>query len=110
MSHKNYNSQQATSQTMPTGLSLSGIVISRVMRRVPKEKPTIEVSTYTVQDIHGTKFYVDEYQPKRDECPEIGDQVCFSVYVKVYNRKNGSPAYTLNIQKDDNDNFRGEPF
>ena len=41
---------------------------------------------------------------------EIGDTVSLPVYIKAYNRKNGEPGYTLNVQKDEGHNSRGEPF
>ena len=100
-----HNNQNRTQQS---GLTLSGVIINRLKRMVPRNNPTIEVITYTVQDINGTKFYVEDYQP--DRYHEIGDTVSLSVHVKAYNRKNGEPSYTLNVQKDDGHNFRGEPF
>ena len=100
-----HNNQNRTQQSC---LTLSGVIINRLKRMVPRNNPTIEVITYTVQDINGTKFYVEDYQP--DRYHEIGDTVSLSVYVKAYNRKNGEPSYTLNVQKDDGHNFRGEPF
>ncbi len=99
------NNQNRTQQS---GLTLSGVIINRLKRMVPKNNPTIEVITYTVQDMYGTKFYVEDYQP--DGYHEIGDTVSLPVYIKVYNRKNGEPGYTLNVQKDDSHNSRGEPF
>ena len=104
MMHNNQN----RNRTQQSGLTLSGVIINRLKRMVPRNNPTIEVITYTVQDINGTKFYVEDYQP--DGYHEIGDTVSLSVYVKAYSRKNGEPAYTLNVQKDDIHNSRGEPF
>ena len=49
------------------GLSLCRTVIDRTRRMVPRDNPTMEIVTYTIQD--------------------------------EYNRKNGDPSYTLNIQK-----------
>ncbi|MBR1658529.1 MAG: hypothetical protein IJ697_08705 [Synergistaceae bacterium] len=77
-------------------------------RMVPRNNPTIEVITYTVQDFNGTKFYVEDYKP--DGYHEIGDTVSLPVYIKVYTRKNSEPGYTLNVQKDECHNFRGEPL
>lgn len=107
MMHNNQN-RNLTQQSGHSGLTLSGVVINRLKRMVPRNNPTIEVITYTVQDVHGTKFYVEDYQP--DGYHEIGDTVNIPVYVKVYNRKNGEPSYTLNVQKDDSHSSRGEPF
>ena len=107
MMHNNQN-RNLTQQSGHSGLTLSGVVINRLKRMVPRNNPTIEVITYTVQDVHGTKFYVEDYQ--HDGYHEIGDTVNIPVYVKVYNRKNGEPSYTLNVQKDDSHSSRGEPF
>ncbi len=73
---------------------------------VPFDNPTVEIVTYTIQDGHDRKFYVDDYAPS--EYHDLNTSVCFPVYVKAYSRKNGSPSYTLNIQKEDS--ARGEHF
>ena len=73
---------------------------------VPHDNPTTEIVTYTVQDGYNRKFYVDDYAP--DAYHELDSNVCFPVYIKAYNRKNGEPSYTLNIQK--RDIGRGERF
>ena len=75
-------------------------------RMVPHDNPTTEIVTYTVQDGYNRKFYVDDYAP--DAYHELDSNVCFPVYIKAYNRKNGDPSYTLNIQK--RDLGRGERF
>ena len=89
-----------------SGLSISGIVIDRARRMVPHDNPTTEIVSYTIQDGHNRKFYVDDYAPTGYH--ELDSNVCFPVYIKVYNRKNGEPSYTLNIQK--NEVGRGERF
>ena len=53
--------------------------------------------TYTIQDDHDRKFYVDDYAPNGYH--DLQSNVCFPVYIKVYVRKNGEPSYALNIQK-----------
>lgn len=88
------------------GLSLSGTITDRSRRMVPLNNPTTEIVTYTIQDEYNHKFYVDDYAP--EEYHELNDNVCFPVYVKAYNRKNGTPSYTLNVQKEDF--TRGEHF
>lgn len=40
-------------RTQQSGLTLSGVIINRLKRMVPKNNPTIEVITYTVQDMYG---------------------------------------------------------
>lgn len=89
-----------------SGLCLAGNVIQRVRRMVPKNNPTTEIVTYTVQDYSNRKFYVDDYAP--DSYHEIGEYVCLPIYIKTYLRKNGDPSFTLNVQKDDS--AKGEPF
>ena len=88
------------------GLSLSGIVIDRTRRMVPHDNPTTEIVTYTIQDSHNRKFYVDDYSPNGYH--DLNSSVNFPVYIKTYIRKSGEPSYTLNIQK--TDLSRGEHF
>lgn len=73
---------------------------------VPRDNPTTEIVTYTIQDNSSRKFYVDDYAP--DDYQEINSSVCLPVYVKTYRRKNGEPSYTLNVQKPEV--TRGEHF
>jgi hypothetical protein len=94
MNQRNYNKQ---SNNAITGLSLSGTVIDRTRRMVPRDNPTTEIVTYTIQDDHNRKFYVDDYAP--DGYHDMNVKVCLPVYIKSYNRKNGEPSYTLNVQK-----------
>ena len=103
----NQRNTRSTSQsdTLP-GLSLSGTVIDRTRRMVPHDNPTTEIVTYTVQDGFNRKYYVDDYAP--NSYHELQTTICFPVYIKAYNRKNGEPSYTLNIQK--TDMTRGEHF
>lgn len=88
------------------GLSLSGTVIDRTRRMVPKDNPMTEIVTYMIQDSHNRKYYVDDYAP--DGYHDLQSSVTLPVYVKTYVRKNGEPSYTLNIQK--MDISRGEHF
>ena len=81
------------------GLTLSGTVIDRTRRMVPRDNPTTEIVTYTIQDDSNHKFYVDDYSP--DEYYELDTSVCFPIHVKPYNRKNGTLSYTLNVQKEE---------
>ena len=95
---------QSTSKTIMQGLSLCGTVIDRTRRMVPRDNPTTEIVTYTIQDDYSQKFYVDDYAPS--EYHDLNAKVCIPIYVKAYNRKNGTPSYTLNVQKKEN-LFRG---
>lgn len=38
------------------GLSLSGTIIDRTRRMVPRDNPTTEIVTYTIQDGYNRKF------------------------------------------------------
>lgn len=89
-----------------SGLYLFGQITDRTRRHVPKDNPTTEIVTYTVQTVRGSKYYVDDYAP--DSYYNIGADVCFPVYIKAYKRRNGDPSYTLMIQQDDLS--RGEHF
>ncbi len=104
MNQRNSNAKPADRRIH--GLSLSGTVIDRTRRMVPHDNPTTEIVTYTIQDGYNRKFYVDDYAP--DSYHDLNSSVCFPVYIKAYNRKNGEPSYTLNIQK--MDVTRGEHF
>ena len=102
----NQRNTRSTSNSAITGLSLSGTVIDRTRRMVPHDNPTTEIVTYTIQDDYNRKFYVDDYAPNGYH--DLQSTVCFPVYIKAYNRKNGEASYTLNIQK--SDSGRGEHF
>lgn len=91
---------------MLSGLILKGIIVDRMRRMVPKNNPTTEIVTYTIQDEHDRKYYVDDYAPT--DYYDLGSPVSLPVYIKAYNRKNGEPSYTLNVQK--MENSRGEHF
>ena len=97
----NHNSQNNMS-----GLFVAGTVIDRMRRHVPKNNPTTEIITYTIQDSENRKFYVDDYSPAsyydRDK------YVCLPIYIKPYTKKNGEPSFNFNVQKSSNE--RGERF
>ena len=93
----NRRSTKASDNNMACGLSLSGTVIDRTRRMVPRDNPTIEIVTYTVQDSSNRKFFVDDFAP--NEYHDVNSSVCFPVYIKAYRRKNGEPSYTINVQK-----------
>lgn len=99
---------QSTSKTIMQGLVLCGTVIDRTRRMVPRDNPTTEIVTYTIQDDFNHKFYVDDYSPS--EYHDLNAKVCLPIYVKAYSRKNGIPSYTLNVQKEDLVRGSGEHF
>ena len=84
--------------TLPDGLTLSGKVIDRTRRMVPKEAPTTLIVTYTIEDEMGNKYYVDEFAP--NEYFELGMDISVPVYIKAYKKKSKEAAYTKNIKKD----------
>ena len=88
---------EAMDGQFPKGLLLSGYVVDRVRRFVPKDKPTTEIVTYTVDDEAGHKYYVDDYAP--DGYFDLGECICVPVYVKAYIKKNKETSYTIGIQK-----------
>ena len=90
------------------GLYVSGKILNRTRRRVPKINPTTEVVTYTLDDQSGRKNYVEDFAPTSYH--ELGEYVTFHVYVKAYIKKNREPSYTLNILKDNDNVSGGEPF
>ena len=96
MNQRNTFSKPNTGNTV-SGLFLSGIVIDRTRRMVPRENPTTEIVTYTIQDGNNRKFYVDDYAPSGYH--DLNSPITFPVYIKAYQRKNGEPSYTINVQK-----------
>lgn len=94
--------QDSANDQMPPalfGLAVTGTIIDRMRRLVPKENPTTEIVTYTIIDSHNRKYYVDDYDT-RGFYHDLNSRVSLPVYVKTYVRKNGDPSYTLNIQKE----------
>ena len=94
------------SSSRPSGLFLSGTVIDRTRRHVPKDNPTTEIVTYTLTDINDRKYFVDDYSPSSYH--DLGEFVSFPVYVKPYLKKNNDVSYNLCIQK--KLSTRGEHF
>ena len=82
-----------------SGLFLSGIIVERTRRMVPRDNPTTEIVTYTVQGNNDRKFYVDDYAPEGYH--DINSNVCFPVYIKTYILNNGEASYTINVQKNE---------
>lgn len=103
---RNKTNTQSSSIPDIQGLCLTGTVIDRTRRMVPRNNPTTEIVTYMIQDSNNRKYYVDDYAP--DSYHEIASTVSLPVYIKAYVRKNGEPSYTINVQK--SDVGRGEHF
>ena len=92
---------QHDSPTVPVskqyGLYLSGTVIDRTRRYVPKDNPVTEIVTYTLGDNEDHKYYVDDYAPT--DYHDLGIYVSVPVYVKPYTKKNKDVSYNLCVQK-----------
>lgn len=91
-----------------SGLFISGKVMDRSRRLIPRDDPRTEVVTYLVQDGYGRKYYLDHFEP--EGYFNIGEQVCVPVYIKPYTRKSGELGYTIYIQKPSSQTVRGEHF
>ena len=102
----NKRSSRTTNTVASSGLSVTGTVVDRTRRMVPRDNPTTEIVTYTIHDNCSHKFFVDDYAPT--DYHEIDTIVCLPVYVKTYMKKNGDLSYTLNVQK--SEVGRGEHF
>ena len=100
------NRRSTNSNNKPSGLLIAGTVIDRTRRHVPKNNPTTEIVTYTIQDSSNRKFFVDDYAPEGYH--DLDKYVCLPVYIKPYLKKNGEPSFNFNIQKSQNE--RGERF
>lgn len=107
-SNNNNNASKSPSFREPgySGLYLFGQIIDRTRRHVPKDNPTTEIVTYTVQTDRESKYYIDDFAP--DSYYDIGASITLPVYIKTYKRRNGDPSYTLMIQQDERS--RGEHF
>lgn len=73
----------------------------------PKDNPSITIVTYLIQTRQDRKYFVDDYNP--DTFYDVMSEVTVPVYVKTYKRKNGDPAYNLQILRED-EFVRGEHF
>ncbi len=107
VSEANPNDREITSDE--SGLFLFGKVIDRSRRYVPKDNPTTEIVTYTIEDDSGHKYYVDDYAPQGIYY-EVNTTYKWPVYVKPYVRKNKEVSYTLGLQKKVQMQSRGERF
>ena len=97
MPRRSQTDSSLTSATKQYGLNLSGTVIDRTRRFVPKDNPVTEIVTYTLSDNEDHKYYVDDYAPSSYH--DLGVYVSVPVYVKPYMKKNKDISYNLCIQK-----------
>ena len=91
-----------------SGMFISGKVMDRSRRMVPRNDPKTEIVTYLVQDGFGRKYYIDHFEP--DGYFDIGESICVPIYVKPYARKTGELGYTIYIQRPSSQTVRGEHF
>ena len=96
----------STAVLNPYELYLSGTVVDRTRRFVPKDNPVTEIVTYTLSDNEDRKYYVDDYAPSSYH--DLGSYVSIPVYVKPYMKKNKEISYNLCIQK--KTTLQGEHF
>ena len=91
------NDLSASTNPIQYGLCLSGTVVDRTRRFVPRDNPVTEIVTYTLSDNENCKYYVDDYAPS--EYHELGTTISVPVYVKPYTKRNKEISYNLCVQK-----------
>lgn len=106
MPRRSQNDTSSTSTSKPYGLYLSGTVVDRTRRFVPKDNPVTEIVTYILSDNEDRKYYVDDYAPSGYH--DLGVYISVPVYVKPYAKKNKEISYNLCIQK--KTTLQGEHF
>ena len=93
----------------PSGLYVFGEVTDRSRRTIStRDNSTAEIVTYTVQDIAGHRYYIDEYAPERYN--DVGSMVEMPVYVKTFKKRNGEIGHSFCVQQQFNFSPRGERF
>ena len=81
-----------------SGLYVFGQVIDRTRRTIKtRNDGQAEIVTYTVQDINGRRYFVDEYTP--EQYCEIGESVELPVYVKTFKKNSGDIGYSFCVQQ-----------
>ena len=81
-----------------SGLYVFGQVIDRTRRTIKtRNDGQAEIVTYTVQDINGRRYFVDEYTP--EQYCEIGEAVELPVYVKTFRKNSGDIGYSFCVQQ-----------
>ena len=80
-----------------SGLYLFGKVIDRTRRTIQSRNGnSMEIVTYTVQDLSSRRYFVDEYTP--DQYREINEDLEIPVYVKAFKKNNGDIGYSFCVQ------------
>ncbi len=90
------------------GLYVFGTIKDRRKRVFEKDGNTIEIITYDVADNEGHIHYVEAYEPEKYY--ERAEYVQIPVYIKAYKKKNGEPAYVINVKGNNAKNIKGESF
>ncbi len=81
-----------------SGLYVFGQVIDRTRRTITtRNNGQAEIVTYTVQDVNGRRYFVDEYTP--EQYCEIGEAVELPVYVKTFKKNSGDIGYSFCVQQ-----------
>ena len=100
--------KQASESDELSGLYIFGHVIDRTRRTIKtRNGGSAEIVTYTIQDINGRRYFVDEYTP--EEYYELGESVEVPVYVKTYKKSSGDVGYSFCVQQQFGPS-RGEHF
>ena len=96
----------APQQVQLSGLYVLGQVADRTKRTIPtRDNGTAEIVTYTVRDVNGRNYYVDEYDP--EVYNELGSIVEIPVYVKTFKKRNGEVGYSFSVQQQQGSSSRG---
>ncbi len=81
-----------------SGLYVFGQVIDRTRRTIKtRNDGQAEIVTYTVQDVNGRRYFIDEYTP--EQYCEIGEAVELPVYVKTFKKNSGDIGYSFCVQQ-----------
>ena len=81
------------------GLYAGGVVKERTRRYVPQDNPTTEIVTYTLLDDDSNhQLFIDDFKPNKYY--DVGSYMLVPVYIKPYQKRNGSLSYTICIRKD----------
>ena len=92
-----------------SGMYVAGTIQTRTRRYIQsKDRSNIEIVTYTVVDNSGHRYFVDDFEP--ESYFDKNSFVIFNIYIKVYKKRNGEPAYSICRQKQFSPTNREETF
>ena len=96
-------------QVQLSGLYVFGQIADRTKRTIPtRDNGTAEIVNYTVHDVNGRNYYVDEYDP--EVYNDLGAIVEIPVYVKTFKKRNGDIGYSFSVQQQQGSSSRGVRF